>query len=70
MDSLMSLFSMMNMPCAEQVLLVPHPRVAAAARERGFVQVFEVPFAPARLINALVMLKPHLLSATAHPSNH
>jgi uroporphyrinogen-III synthase len=44
------------------VLLVPHPRVAAAARERGFANVVEVPLSTEALIAALITLKPHLVA--------
>jgi uroporphyrinogen-III synthase len=45
-------------------LLVPHPRVAAAAAERGFQHVFEVPMSAAKLVAALTALKPQLLRTT------
>lgn len=69
MDSLISLFSIMNISAANQILLVPHPRVAAAARERGFVQIFAVPMAEANLVDTLATLKPDLLSIAANTNN-
>ena len=48
----------------ETPLLVPHPRVATAATERGFTRVFEVPMSAAELIPALTALKPQLLRLT------
>jgi len=43
------------------VLLVPHARIAAAARERGFANVVEVPLSTEALIAALITLKPQLV---------
>ena len=45
-------------------LLVPHARVAAAARARGFVQVAEVPLSSAAMLAALETLKPRLTLAS------
>ena len=41
-------------------LLVPHARVAAAARARGFMQVAEVPLSSEAMLAALETLKPQL----------
>jgi uroporphyrinogen-III synthase len=50
-------------------LLVPHARVAAAARERGFANVVEVPLSTEPLIAALTTLKHHIgKSSVASPS--
>jgi uroporphyrinogen-III synthase len=38
-------------------LLVPHPRIGSAARERGFLQVAEVPMSADALVVALIGLK-------------
>ena len=63
LDSLDNIFSMMELtPQSQMVLLVPHPRVAVAARARGFNRVAEVPLAEPAMINALADLKPRLLN--------
>ena len=63
LDSLNNIFSIMDItPQSQMVLLVPHPRVAAAARARGFGKVAEVPLAESAMINALADLKPRLLN--------
>ena len=63
LDSLNNIFSMMqHTPQSQMVLLVPHPRVAMAARARGFDRVAEVPLAEPAMINALAELKPRLLN--------
>ena len=63
LDSLNNIFSMMqHTPQSQVILLVPHPRVAMAARARGFERVAEVPLAEPAMINALAELKPRLLN--------
>ena len=63
LDSLMNIFSSMNIsPQSQMVLLVPNPRVADAARTHGFDKIFEVPLAESALVPALTRLKPHLLT--------
>jgi hypothetical protein len=58
----------MKLPAQAQiVLLVPHLRVANAARKRGFDKVAEVPMAEAALISRLVELKPQLLFPSGAP---
>lgn len=46
------------------VLLVPHARVASAARDRGFANVIEVPLSTEALLAALKILKPRLVAGT------
>ena len=63
LDSLDNVFSMMELtPQSQLVLLVPHPRVAVAARARGFNRIAEVPLAEPAMVNALADLKPRLLN--------
>ena len=69
LDSLINIFSIMDItPQSKIVLLVPHSRVADAARTRGFDKIVEVPLAESALIAALTGLKPQLqlLTAPAH----
>ena len=62
LDSLMNIFSAMNiLPQSQTVLLVPNPRVADAARTLGFGNIAEVPLADAEMIAALIGLKAQLL---------
>lgn len=49
---------------SECMMLVPHPRVAEAAREIGFTKVSVVPMSGEPLHAALLSLKPVLLSST------
>lgn len=63
LDSLSNIFlSMKISPQSLLFLLVPHPRVATAARARGFLNIAEVPLAEPALIAALADLKPRLLN--------
>ena len=63
LESLMNIFSIMNIsPQPEMVLLVPHRRVADAARTRGFDRIAEVPLADPALITVLANLKSKLLN--------
>ena len=69
LDSLMNIFSTMNIsPQSQIVLLVPNPRVADAARTHGFSRIAEVPLADSEMIAALIGLKPQLL--TPAPLTH
>ena len=66
LESLMNVFSMMNIsPQSKIALLVPHARVAEAARASGFDRIEEVPMAESELIARLTALKPGLLSPFA-----
>lgn len=60
LDALMGSLSAFLAPLRASWLLVPHPRVASAARERGFYFVLEVPMSAEELVPALVSLKPRL----------
>ena len=63
LDSLMNIFSAMNIsPQSQIVLLVPNPRVADAARTLGFSRIAEVPLADSEMIAALIGLKPQLFT--------
>ena len=63
LDSLMNIFAIMHVsPQTRIVLLVPHSRVADAARARGFDKIAEVPLAEAALTATLAALKPRLLN--------
>ena len=63
LDSLMNIFSRLNIfPQSQLLLLVPNPRVADAARTHGFGRIAEVPLAESALVLALTKLKPHLLT--------
>ena len=62
LESLMNVFSAMNfLPQSEIALLVPHTRVAEAARACGFDRILQVPLADSALIARLTALKPGLL---------
>ena len=63
LDSLVNIFSKMNIsPQSQMVLLVPHARVADVARARGFDKVAEVPLAESAMIAAIAKLKPRLIN--------
>ena len=65
LDSLMNIFAIMHISpqtLMGVVLLVPHSRVADAARARGFDKIAEVPLAEAALTATLADLKPRLLN--------
>ena len=63
LDSLTNIFASMKLlPQPEIVLLVPHVRVAEAARSRGFNKILEVPLAESAMIAALAEMKPQLLT--------
>ena len=63
LDSLINIFTGMKLlQQSEIVLLVPHARVAEAARSRGFNKVLEVPLAESAMIAALAEMKPQLLT--------
>ena len=54
LDSLINIFADMKLsPQTEIALLVPHARVAEAARSRGFNKILEVPLAESAMIAAL-----------------
>ena len=62
LDSLMNIFESMDIkPQSQLALLIPHPRIANAARAAGFDKIVEVPLAESALITALTVLKPQLL---------
>lgn len=61
LDSLMQSLPGLMATMSNVPLLVPHPRVAAAAAARGFARVFEVPMSAPELIPALAALKPQLM---------
>ena len=64
LDSLMNIFESMDIkPQSQLVLLIPHPRIANAARAAGFDKIVEVPLAESALITALTVLKPQLLKS-------
>jgi len=60
LDAIMATLPAFLAPLRTSWLLVPHPRVASAARERGFYFVLEVPMSAEELVPALVSLKPRL----------
>ena len=65
LDSLINIFSNMKIPAqSKMMLLVPHPRVADAARTRGFAMIAEVPMADSAMVAAVSQLKPQLLLHT------
>ncbi len=69
LESLMNVFSTMNIsPQSKITLLVPHARVAEAARACGFARIKDVPMADSALIARLVALKPGLLSPSTSSS--
>ena len=63
LDSLINIFFSMKLsPPPEIVLLVPHARVAEAARSRGFNKILQVPLTESAMIAALAEMKPQLLT--------
>ncbi len=56
LDALMVLLAPVAAQLRDAWILVPHPRVAGAARERGFSRVLEVPMSAEALVPALVTL--------------
>ena len=58
LDNLMKVFSAHETLLKSAWLLVPHARVAAAARSREFTRVAEVEMSAGALIPALIKLKP------------
>ena len=63
LDSLTNIFATMKLsPQPEIVLLVPHARVADAARTRGYNKIREIPLAESAMIAALAEMKPQLLT--------
>lgn len=60
LDALLALFAPVASQLREAWLLVPHPRVAAAAHERGFSHVLEVPMSAEALVPALVLLRARM----------
>ena len=67
LDSLMNIFTIMHVSPQTRmgmgmVLLVPHSRVADAARARGFDKIAQVPMSEVALTAALATLKPRLLN--------
>jgi uroporphyrinogen-III synthase len=63
LDSLNNIFAGMKLsPQTEIALLVPHVRVAEAARSRGFNKILEVPLVESAMIAALAEMKPQLLT--------
>ncbi|MEP7154806.1 MAG: uroporphyrinogen-III synthase [Betaproteobacteria bacterium] len=59
LESLVKSFAAHERWLKSAVLLVPHARVLAAARDLGFSQVREISMSPASLVSALHALKPH-----------
>ena len=64
LDSLMNSFASHETLLKSASLLVPHARVAAAAKERGFANVYEIPMSAEALIPALHALKSRLVART------
>ena len=64
LDSLMNSFAGHEALLKSAGLLVPHARVAAAAKTRGFVNVHEVPMSAEALVPALHALKSRLVAHT------
>ena len=64
LDSLMNSFASHETLLKSAGLLVPHERVAAAAKERGFANVHEIPMSAEALIPALHALKSRLVART------
>lgn len=60
LESLMASLGERQAALKRTALLVPHPRVAAAAAARGFKNVVETPMSASGLIAALAALKPRL----------
>lgn len=60
LESLMASLGKQQALLKRAALLVPHPRVAAAAAASGFAQVIETPMSASGLIPALAALKPRL----------
>lgn len=60
LDSLMKLFSGHEALLRSAWLLVPHARVAAAARARKFTRVAELDMSAETLVPALIQLKPRI----------
>lgn len=60
LDSLMKSFAGRETSLKSAWLLVPHARVAAAARARAFTRVAEVGMSAETLISALIELKPRM----------
>jgi hypothetical protein len=60
LDSLMKSFAGRETLLKSAWLLVPHARVAAAARARAFTRVAEVGMSAETLISALIELKPRM----------
>lgn len=56
LDALLVLLAPVAAKLRDAWILVPHPRVAGAARERGFSRVLEVPMSAEALVPALVTL--------------
>ena len=60
LESLMASLGDWQAALKRTALLVPHPRVSAAAAAHGFEHVFETPMSASGLIAALAALKPRL----------
>lgn len=66
LENLMNALADYDVLLKSTALLVPHARVAAAAKSHGFSDIHEIPLSADSLIAALLALKPHLVASDNH----